>query len=140
MVVTHREYYSSKNTLETLKRNPRTCINNVRGYRFLPCVFYIHSPVHGGIIVAYIRQVFWLPDLPICHTFPSFRTVVFHVAFVPGYSGGPATDFHRLPLSAFSKTDYRKKMHFAREKNKSDIIRRKEGCFQQLPYRYQRQR
>jgi hypothetical protein len=57
-------------------------------------------------------QVFWLPDPTTDCTFPrqalSSRTSVPPVklravviaAFVPGYSGGTATDSHRLPYSS----------------------------------------
>ncbi len=44
------------------------------------------------------RQVFWLPDHFTSHTFPFIiiSTVVF-VTFIPGYSGGPVPDSHRIP-------------------------------------------
>jgi hypothetical protein len=56
-------------------------------------------------------QVFWLPDLTTDCTFPQLddrriKTVrlialaVVIAAFVPGYSGGTATDSHRLPYSS----------------------------------------
>lgn len=45
-------------------------------------------------------QVFWLPDRPTSCAFPRLcRSGVF-AAFVPGYSGGTATDLHRLPYSS----------------------------------------
>jgi len=47
-------------------------------------------------------QVFWLPDLPTGRAFPSFRQWQI-AAFVPGYSGGTATDSHRLPLQPPSR-------------------------------------
>ncbi len=43
------------------------------------------------------RQVFWLPVHPTRLTFPSIRTVAL-TAFVTGYSGATAADFHRLPF------------------------------------------
>lgn len=52
-------------------------------------------------------QVFWLPDLTSDCTFPRHSAVfqqpplaVAFAAFVPGYSGGTATDSHRLPYSS----------------------------------------
>jgi hypothetical protein len=46
-------------------------------------------------------QVFRLPDRSTCRAFPSVRQWRL-AAFVPGYGGGSATDFHRLPLIVFS--------------------------------------
>ena len=53
-------------------------------------------------------QVFWLPDRPTCRTFPPrwprlqsrFAGQWLFAAFVPGYSGGTATDLHRFPYSS----------------------------------------
>ena len=46
-------------------------------------------------------QVFWLPDQPTSHAFPRVSVpAVADVAFVPGYSGGTATDLHRFPSSS----------------------------------------
>jgi len=44
-------------------------------------------------------QVFWLPDRSTDRAFPSIPCSVACAAFVPGYSGGTATDLHRLPYS-----------------------------------------
>lgn len=44
-------------------------------------------------------QVFWLPDRPTDRAFPNLQDSVAIAAFVPGYSGGTATDSHRLPYS-----------------------------------------
>jgi adenosylcobinamide kinase/adenosylcobinamide-phosphate guanylyltransferase len=52
------------------------------------------SPRHG--LEESHRSVFWLPDRP--RVTPSrIFTQWLHATFVPGYSGGPATDFHRVP-------------------------------------------
>jgi len=45
-------------------------------------------------------QVFWLPDHTTHRAFPSMKCSVAIAAFVPGYSGGTATDSHRLPYSS----------------------------------------
>jgi hypothetical protein len=45
-------------------------------------------------------QVFWLPDRPTGCAFPRHPVAVALAAFVPGYSGGTATDSHRLPYSS----------------------------------------
>jgi hypothetical protein len=45
------------------------------------------------------RQVFWLPDHITGHTFPFINlSTVVSVTFIPGYSGGPVPDFHRIPF------------------------------------------
>jgi len=46
------------------------------------------------------RQVFWLPDLFTCHAFPlkQINLTVVNVTFIPGYSGGSAPDFNRIPF------------------------------------------
>jgi hypothetical protein len=55
------------------------------------------SPSAGRRLSSfYSRQVFWLPDHPTCRAFPILESVAITV-FVPGHSGGPATDFHRFP-------------------------------------------
>ena len=55
-------------------------------------------------------QVFWLPDHSTSYTFPRddthcrrFSQWLF-AAFVPGYSGGTATDLHRIPYSSTKAT------------------------------------
>ena len=45
-------------------------------------------------------QVFWLPDHTTHRAFPSMNCSVAIAVFVPGYSGGTATDSHRLPYSS----------------------------------------
>jgi len=49
-----------------------------------------------------IFQVFRLPDHSTHRAFPSVMTVALsnpgYAAFVPGYGGGSATDFNRLPF------------------------------------------
>ena len=70
----------------------------------------VHSSKRNRI--ENISQVFRLPDQPICRAFPSFPTVTYIpyadiVAFVPGYGGGSATDFNRLPCSPKEK-NYRR--------------------------------
>jgi len=48
-----------------------------------------------------LRQVFWLPDHPLAAPSRRFKNQQWHdAAFVPGYSGGPAPDFNRIPLYA----------------------------------------
>jgi hypothetical protein len=64
--------------------------------------FFIR-PITGGAALPRVMrqvcfgQVFWLPDHP--PAAPSHSGEQWHLraAFVPGYSGGSATDFHRLP-------------------------------------------
>ncbi|GEM_PF-7094779 len=48
-----------------------------------------------------VRPVFWLPDQPKHRAFPFFIHSGLVAMFVPGYSGGSATDFHRLPVKPF---------------------------------------
>ena len=51
---------------------------------------------------ALFRHVFWLPDQPKRCAFPSRSAPTVaglnQAAFVPGYSGGPATELHRVPF------------------------------------------
>src|SRR5262249_8486811 len=73
-------------------------------------------------------QVFWLPDPTTDCTFPrqalpgrtsvppiKLRAVVI-AAFVPGYSGGTATDSHRLPYSSPRQQVERDTQVFVRRK------------------------
>ena len=70
-------------------------------------------PICRGFIIAFHTstgedssrtdngQVIWLPDQPTSHAFPRVSVAaVADVAFVPGYSGGTATDLHRFPSSS----------------------------------------
>ncbi len=61
---------------------------------------FSRSPFHSSVV---IRYVFWLPDRPKHCAFPSeyaptVAGFLNRAVFVPGYSGGPATDLHRVPL------------------------------------------
>lgn len=62
----------------------------------------LHIPTPRGIFMEQcLEQVFWLVDHPTGHAFPSRSNgiVALCVAFVPTYSAGSATDFHRLPYT-----------------------------------------
>jgi hypothetical protein len=57
------------------------------------------NPVHR-LPAKTIRYVFWLSDQPVPCAFPVFTSggVSPLASTVPDYSGGPATDLHRVPL------------------------------------------
>src|SRR5690606_33899563 len=67
------------------------------------------QPLSAQVHHSLQRQVFWLPDRPSgcvfpwllsCRSiFPAGGATVTFSALVPGYSGGTATDSHRLPYS-----------------------------------------
>jgi len=45
------------------------------------------------------RQVFWLPDQFTAHPFPMYLRISGMVGVIPGHSGGPVPEFHRIPFS-----------------------------------------
>jgi len=70
-----------------------------RGYRFQSSVICRSIPgPRGAEFLRFDEQVFRLPDHSTCRAFPSLSDSGIITAFVPGYGGGSATDFHRLPL------------------------------------------
>jgi len=46
-----------------------------------------------------VRLVFWLPALHPAVAFPSNRQWHYSIQDISGYSGGTATDFHRVPYA-----------------------------------------
>jgi len=57
------------------------------------------SPILEGenFYASFYKWVFRLPDHSTCHAFPSLTDSGTTAAFVHGYGGGSATDFHRFP-------------------------------------------
>jgi hypothetical protein len=66
------------------------------GTPFLSLVDAAFSPVHEGQPANDIGRGLLTSGSPYRPAFPFVRTVACS-AFIPGYSGGSATDFHRLP-------------------------------------------
>ena len=83
------------------------------------------SRPRGRNKVSSNRQVFWLTDHP--PPIPSHHSAVVSTGFVPDYSGGPATESHRLPF-------YPRGHLF----DNSDNAIRASSYVENLPYRFTR--
>ena len=97
-----RSVHVSCRSINRLARKAKSDVQSRRPYSTCRGFIIASTPRPGRTLRETDNgQVFWLPDQPTSHAFPRVSVpAVADVAFVPGYSGGTATDLHRFPSSS----------------------------------------